>query len=76
MEGLVALVVIIFLAIQIVASLSITFALLGGKWIAFGFAISSLIAGLYTGRARYEGMVFWSLPLVAAAFWCWKFYWR
>lgn len=76
MEGLVALVVIIFLAIQIVAGLSITFSLLGGKWIAFGFAITSLAAGLYTGRLRFEGMVFWSLPLVAVVFWCWKFYWR
>lgn len=76
MEGLVALVVIIFLAIQIVAGLSITFALLGGKWIAFGFAVTSLLAGLYTGRARYEGMLFWSLPCVAVVFWVWKFYWR
>ena len=76
MEGLVALVVIIFLAIQIVAGLSITFTLFDGKWIAFGFAITSLIAGLYTGRFRFEGMVFWALPCVAAVFWCWKFYWR
>ena len=76
MEGLVALVVIIFLSIQIVAGLSITFTLLGGKWIALGFAITSLIAGLYTGRFRLEGMVFWGLPCVAAAFWTWKFCWK
>jgi len=73
MEGLVALVIIVFLPIQIVAGLSITFTLLGGKWIGFGLAISSLIAGVYTGRLRYEGMVFWFLPLVAIVFWLWKY---
>ena len=72
MEGLVALVVIIWLTIQSVALASIVLTLCNAKWIGFGLAITSLIAGLYTGRFRFEGMIYWFVPLVAMVFWLWK----
>lgn len=76
MEGLAKLVVIVFLSIQLTAIGSIVATLYNLKWLACGMMLVSSIAGIYTGRARYEGMVFWFLPCVAAVFWCWKFYWR
>ena len=73
MEGLVKLVIIVFLAIQLTATASIAAALCNLKWLSFGLMVASSVAGIYTGRARYEGMVFWGLPLVATVFWFWKF---
>lgn len=73
MEGLVKLLIIVFFAIQLTATAAIVAALCNLQWLSFGLMVASLIASLYTGRARYEGMVFWGLPLVATVFWVWKF---
>ena len=73
MEGLVALVVIIWLWIQFVALAAIALTLLNAKWIGFGLALVALAGGFYTGRLRFEGMLYWFLPLVAIVFWLWKF---
>jgi len=74
MEGLVALVIIIWLTIQSVALASIVLTLCNAKWIGFGLALAALAGGMYTGRLRFEGMVFWFLPAVAMVFWLCKFY--
>ena len=76
MEGLAKLVVLVFVAIQLTAFGAIVATLCNLKWLAFGLMLTALMAGIYTGRARYEGMVFWFLPCVAAVFWLWKFFWR
>ena len=73
MEGLVALVVIVWLTIQSVALASIVMTLMNAKWIGFCFAAVALAGGMYTGRVRFEGMLYWFLPAVALVFWVWKY---
>ena len=73
MEGLVALVIVIWLTIQFVALTSIVLTLFNAKWIGFGLALVAMLGGLYTGRFRFEGMLYWFMPLVALVFWLWKF---
>ena len=73
MEGLVALVIMIWLSIQFVALASIVLTLFNAKWIGFGFAIVALAGGLYTGRFRFEGLIYWFLPVVAGMYWIWKY---
>ncbi|NBW19893.1 MAG: hypothetical protein EBR82_69170, partial [Caulobacteraceae bacterium] len=72
MEGLVALVVIVWLTIQAVALTSIVLTLMNAKWIGFWIAAVALAGGLYTGRLRFEGLLYWFFPLVALVFWGWK----
>lgn len=71
-ESLVALVIIIWLAIQFVALASIVLTLFNAKWIGFGLALVAILGGLYTGRLRFEGLLYWFFPLVALLFWVWK----
>jgi hypothetical protein len=73
MEGLVALVIFIWLAIQSVALASIVLTLSNAKWIGFCFAAVALAGGMCTGRFRFEGMLYWFLPAVALVFWCLKY---
>jgi len=73
MEGLVALVIVIWLAIQSVALASIVLTLMNAKWIGFGLAFVAIAGGLYTGRFRFEGLLYWFLPAVALVFWCLKY---
>ena len=73
MEGLVALVVIIWLTIQFVALTSIVLTLLNAKWVGFGLALAAILGGLYTGRLRFEGLLYWFLPAVAFVCWLWKY---
>lgn len=73
MEGLVALVIIIWLSLQAVALTSIVLTLMNAKWIGFGLAAVALAGGFYTGRFRFEGMLYWFVPLVALVFWCLKY---
>jgi hypothetical protein len=73
MEGLVALVIIIWLSIQFSALAAIVLTLFNAKWIGFGLALVAIAGGLYTGRFRFEGMLYWFLPAVALVFWVWKY---
>ena len=73
MEGLVALVIIIWLSIQAVALTAIVLTLFNVKWVGFGLAAVALAGGLYTGRFRFEGMLYWFVPLIALVFWVWKY---
>jgi hypothetical protein len=73
MEGLVALVIVIWLAIQSVALASIAMTLMNAKWIGFGLAAVALAGGMYTGRFRFEGMLYWFIPAIAWMFWCLKY---
>ena len=72
-EGLVALVIIIWLTIQFVALTSIVLTLMNAKWVGFGLALVAMLGGLYTGRLRFEGLLYWFVPLVALVFWCLKY---
>ena len=72
MEGLVALVIIIWLTIQFVALTSVVLTLMNAKWIGFGLALVAMLGGLCTGRLRFEGLLYWFFPLVALLFWVWK----
>jgi hypothetical protein len=73
MEGLVTLVVMVWLSIQSVALASIVMTLMNAKWIGFGLAAVALAGGMYTGRFRFEGLIYWFLPAVALVFWVWKY---
>ena len=73
MEGLVALVIIIWLTIQFVALTSIVLTLMNAKWVGFGLALVAMLGGLYTGRLRFEGLLYWFVPATALVFWVWKY---
>jgi hypothetical protein len=73
MEGLVALVIIIWLSIQFAALAAIVMTLMNAKWISFGLALVAMLGGLCTGRLRFEGMLYWFIPLIALVFWCLKY---
>jgi hypothetical protein len=73
MEGLVALVIFIWLSIQFAALIAIVLTLMNAKWIGFCFAAVALAGGMCTGRIRFEGLVYWFFPACALVFWGLKY---
>ena len=72
-ESLVVLVIIVFLVIQTISLASIVCTILGAKWAGLVFALIAMTGGLYTGRFRFEGLLYWFFPACALVLWVWKF---